>query len=596
MTLSVEARLKQALLVRDMYPEFVDFCEDAMAFLGFKMTWMQRDIAIFMQYCPDFAMVQAQRGEAKSTIACIFAVWCLVRDPSSRIMLVSGAEKKAQENGTLILRLITRWDVLQYLAPDKYAGDATSTLAFDVHWALKGVDKSASVVCAGLTGSLQGFRADVLIPDDIETTKNGLTATQRAQTELLSKEFSAICTQGKILYLGTPQTKDSIYNNLPGRGYTVRIWPGRFPTASELEKYGDHLAPSIIERMAVLGPKCQTGGGLDGTRGWCADPERYTEQELQNKELDNGPEYFQLQYMLDTALSDAMRQQIKLRDLVVGDFNFESVPETVGWAAEKQFKLELPTSFPVTKPELYSPAFIAPNFCAIQSMSMAVDPAGNGGDEIAFAIGGTVGPYIHLVGVGGYKGGLSEENMEKLLQLCVMFKVKQLLIEENMGAGTPRLLITNYFNRTDSRGKRYIEGCGIDKYAATGQKERRIIETVRPVVQRHRLIVHRTALDMDQDLLQQYPQDKRNVRSLFYQMHSITTDRGCLEKDDRLDALEGLVRALAPTLVKDEDKANEARRLAEAKTFINDPMGTAKYKSTPPKHSRGSAYLRRRNI
>src|SRR5699024_3045273 len=103
--------------------------------------------------------------------------------------------------------------------------------AFDVHYALKGIDKSPSIACLGVTASLQGYRADLLIPDDVESTKNGLTATQRANLLRLTQEFAAITADSaaRIVYLGTPQTKDSIYNTLTQRGYTVRVWPGRFP-------------------------------------------------------------------------------------------------------------------------------------------------------------------------------------------------------------------------------------------------------------------------------------------------------------------------------------------------------------------------------
>lgn len=164
--MDIRERFNKAALVREMYPRFADFCRDAMEFLGFDMTWMQEDIADFMQDGPDKAMVAAQRGEAKSTIACLYGIWCLVQNPPARILLISGAGEKAAENGMLMHSLIHSWDLLDYLRPDKYSGDRTSTEKFDVHWSLKGVDKSPSVCCLGITASLQGYRADVLIPDD----------------------------------------------------------------------------------------------------------------------------------------------------------------------------------------------------------------------------------------------------------------------------------------------------------------------------------------------------------------------------------------------------------------------------------------------
>ncbi len=158
-------RIEKALLVREMYPDFVPFLQDAMRELGFDTTWMQEDIAEFMQE-PGNLCVEAQRGEAKSTIACIRAVHKLVLNPATRVLLVSGSGGKAIENAHLIYGLIMRWDLLDYLRPDRGAGDRDAVGSFDVHWSLKGVDKSASVTCLGITSSLQGFRADLLIADD----------------------------------------------------------------------------------------------------------------------------------------------------------------------------------------------------------------------------------------------------------------------------------------------------------------------------------------------------------------------------------------------------------------------------------------------
>ncbi|QJD54995.1 putative terminase large subunit [Pseudomonas phage MR16] len=590
-------RWAKAQLVREMYPEFVDFCRDAMLRLGFHMTWMQADMAMFMQHGPAEQMIQAQRGEAKSTVACLYGVWSLTQDPSTRVMLVSGAEDKAKENGILMKRLIQQWDLLDYLIGDKSAGDRTSDLEFDVHWSLRGVEKSASVNCLGLTGSLQGYRADILIPDDIETTKNGLTATGREHIALLSREFSSIVTHGRIMYLGTPQTRESIYNGLPRRGYTVRIWPGRFPSHEEEERYGEYLAPSIVERLGILGEKCRSGKGLDGSRGWSTDPERYTETDLCKKELDQGPEGFQLQFMLDTTLSDAMRQQLKLRDLIIGDFSLDMVPERLSWAADKKLRLEIPQEFPLHKAEMYLPAFISEHYAPIKSVTMTVDPASDGGDELAFAIGGVVGPYVHLLAVGGFKGGFAEDNLEKLVELVIKFNVRGVLVERNMGAGAVTQLIQNYFNGINpDTGQRRVQGCGVDERWASGQKEKRIIDTLRPIIQRHRLVVHKAAMDMDLELLKQYPMDKRATRSFFHQLHSITTDKGSLEKDDRLDAVEALARELVGFLVIDEELEQRKREAAEMQDFLKDPLGSASRKTTQGKQPRSHRAMRRRGM
>ncbi len=587
-------RFDRAAILRDEYPEFVYFCEDAMKWLGFSMTWMQGDIAEWMQYSPDRAMTQAQRGEAKSTIACIYGTWGIVQDPKTRVLLFSGSGDKAAENGVLIHRLIHHWEPLQYLIPDKSAGDLTGTQEFDVHYSLKGVDKSASVRAMGLTSSIQGYRADILIPDDIETTKNGLTATQRATLTTLSKEFTSICTHGRIHYLGTPQTKDSIYKDLPRRGFDVRVWPGRFPTPEQEAQYGEHLAPSVRERMHILGDKCRTGRGLDGTRGWTTDPERYTEEDQQIKELDQGPETYELQFMLNTALADAARQQLKPRDLIVGDFAHDTVPETLVWGPHPSRAVKVPEGYSLRDPELFYAASHSTAYTGLRNITMTVDPASEGGDELAFAVGGIVGPYMHCTGWGGFPGGFKDDNLELLVQEVKRLGVKRVVVEKNMGAGAVTRLIQNYFNGLDPEtGKPRITGVSVEEANSSGQKERRIIDTLRPILQRHRLIMHKAAIEQDHELAQQYPRDRRDQYCGMYQLQNITTDRGSLSKDDRVDVLEQLARQLVDFLVIDEDREERERNKAALQSFLNDPMGTKQFTQRKAPRRSGRAVKRR---
>lgn len=597
--MQIEQRLRTAIAVRDAYPEFLPFLEDAMQVLGFSTTWMQRDIALFMQEI-QHGMVQAQRGEAKSTIACIKAVWELVQNPQARILLISASTAKANENAQLIHGLIMRWDILAYLRPDRTAGDRAAVGSFDVHWSLKGINKSASCTCMGITSSLQGYRADLLIADDVETNRNSLTAAQREILLNLTKEFSSIVADaaGRILYLGTPQTKDSIYNTLPLRGFTVRIWPGRFPQETDIAKYGELLAPSIVERMRLLGDRCLTGGGLDGKRGWPTDPERMSEQELQNKELDQGPETFELQFMLNTNLADAMRQQLRLRDLIVLDCSSSRAPEQVEWGPCPQLKVEVPEGYPIASPDFYYAAGQSSQYTDIQNITMALDPAGTGGDEVAYAIGGVVAPYLHATAIGGLQGGVSKENLEKIVQLVKEYGVRTVLVEKNMGHGTVLFIIQNYFNEIVD-GKPRVSGVALVEKYSTKQKELRIIEALRPPMQRHRLVLHRNAIEQDWKDLQPYALHNRNIRSCFTQMQDITTDRGCLSKDDRLDALAMLVEHLGGFLVQDEELASRKRQEAQAREFVENPMGRDDYNATARRGQRRAAQhyalLRRRS-
>jgi len=574
--MDIETRFQHAIIMAEHYTEFRKFAEDGMVYLGFSLTDIQGDIAEFMEHGPRLRMVMAQRGEAKSTLAALYAVWRLMQKPSTRVLIVSGGETQASEVATLVVRLITTWDIFEYLRPDRSAGDRTSiTDGFDVHYALRGViDKSPSVACVGITAQLQGKRADLLIPDDIETTKNGLTMTQRAHLLQLSKEFTSICSDGHILYLGTPQTKDSIYNTLPGRGFAIRIWPGRYPSDEEMEKYGDRLAPLLIDRIRA-NPALQKGYGLDGSRGAPTDPERYGNEALIEKELDQGPEGFQLQYMLDTSLADAMRQQLKLSDLIVANFDWQNVPEIIPYRADASLMVPLPANFPVTQTRMYYPALAQCGYGKLLDLIMYIDPAGGGADELAYACTGALGPYIHLLTVGGLRGGLTNGvggNAGKILAVLKEFGVKHVKVESNMGHGLFEINLRGEVDK-EAVNDPFFKDIIIEGEYSTGQKERRIIDSLVGAMQRHRIVVHPRVFADDEKFNAQHSIEKRGAMSLWSQIVNITTDRNSLPHDDRIEAVAGAVRFHKHRLAEDEEKAAEKRKQEASQEWMANPMG-----------------------
>lgn len=576
-----DLREEYGFMMQAIFSEFEDFADLGMRFLGYTLTDMQRDIARYMQYGPRQSMVAAQRGEAKSTLAALFAVWRLIQDWNEWVLIVSGGETQASEVALLVIQLIERWGILCYLRPDRSRGDRTSYEHYDIHCDLRTVSKSPSVACVGITAQLQGKRATLLIPDDIETTNNSLTATNREILLLRSKEFGAICVDGKILYLGTPQTKDSIYRTLSTRGYEMRIWPGRIPTLEEEIRYGATLAPYILG--LITQGAARSGYGVGGTRGQASDPQRYDEDLCIEKELEFGPEGYQLQYMLDTTLSDAMRTRIKLSDAIVAALGTDAAPDTLFYAAAPQNRVQsVPDS--VKQEVLYNLAGSGQLMLPYQHKIMVVDPAGNGGDEVAFACGGALNSYIHLFGVGGLQGGLSEENCNVLIDYCEEFGITDIVMEANMGHGTASMVLLNII------AKRKLTHIGVRDIYAKGQKERRIIDTLGPVFRRHKFVLHERAIEMDTEYLSQYSRDKRNLYSLLFQLSGITYDRGSLAKDDRADAVAHLVNELKGYLSADEEKEAEKLHNKRAQEFLSNPMGYAQERRKPVRGTRSRMF------
>lgn len=562
-------RIQMALMMQEVYPDFLSFAHAGMQFLGFDLTEMQADIAEFMENGPRLRMVQAQRGQAKTTLAALYGIWRIIHNLSFRVLIVSAGEDMAGDISTLMVRIIMQWDVLEYMRPDKTAGDRVSVIAFDVNHELKGVDKSPSISCRGILSGLSGARADLILADDVEDNKKGFSPSDQAKLREFSKEFSSINQHGHIMYLGTPHNRNSLYNTLPARGFTVRIWPGRYPTEEEEARYNGNLAPMIVKRMQE-NPSIRTGYGIDGTRGMITEPVIYTESLLIDKELDMGPETFQLQFMLDTTMSDEVRQQLKLSDFIVANFESEYVPEIIGWGSGNANLVPLGAQFPVPNTKMYYPAFIASTFGKPKEIVAYMDPAGGGQDELAVCCGFVVGPYIHVLDMLAVRGGLNPENDKAICDFMVRNKVTRLVIEDNMGHGAFRIALRSVFQKSDNC--QYLANA-ITGETVSGQKEVRIIQRLVSAMQRHRIVIHPRVFEADTAYCSKYGADVRAARSVFFQIAFITTDRASLVHDDRIEALAGLVNQFSYVLDQDEKKAAEQRKKDEIKEFLDNPMG-----------------------
>ena len=563
------------------YEDFNDFLHDVqLEVFGWETTDVQYDIGDFLHNGGRYIMIQAQRGQAKTTITAIYAVWCLIHDPKHRVIIVSAAGDKANEIAKGIINIINAMPILECMRPDRNAGDRTSTEAFDLHYTLRGDNMNPSVKCMGITSNLQGKRADLLIADDIESTKNASTQTQREQLLHLTRDFTSICTDGRIIYLGTPQTIDSIYNTLPARGYVVRIWPGRFPTEEEEQEYGEHLAPFLLERMQN-NPLLRTGGGILGDVGQPIDT-RINELVLQEKELDQGPAYFKLQHMLCTKLSDSERFPLKTRNLVVMHLNPDEVPGKITWQPRPDLRIQ-PYPGSNLQEEFYRPAHLLPEMFKYAGRAMYVDTAGGGqnGDETAAAITFFLHGMVFLMDVKGFPGGHREDVFDGLSAMAWKWQVNQIQVEKNFGNGafaqTWRPILDIFYRDTSQD----TLPCGpvIEDVWESGQKELRIIENLEPIMARHSLIVNEHLLQQDVESVQKYPLDKRCTYMLFHQMARITRDKNALLHDDRLDAVAGAVRIWVTRINQDADKMLAQQRQENIMQFFENPLGYEPKKS-----------------
>jgi hypothetical protein len=513
-------------------------------------TRLQYDIANFLATGPRRRMIQAFRGVGKSYITAAYIVWRLWLNPDEKILVISANEDYAKEIAGFIRSILFGCDFLVEWRP---RGDnKDNMLSFEVAKAKP--SKSPSVKAAGITGQITGSRATIVLFDDVEVPKNSSTENMREKLEKLTGEAADVLVPGgEIIYLGTPQSIQSIYRKLPRKGYTIRVWPARYPKRSDLEKYEGTLAPILLADIEADPSLCEPiPGGFD-LGGKPTDPGRFTHDELLTKEAEKGRSEAALQYMLDTRLSDQDRYPLKLRDLVVLDVDRDVAPSRVVWASGPQQRIAELENVGLDGDGWYGPMFVADQFERFTGAVMFIDPSGKGADETAYAVTKMLNGQVYLRRWGGLKDGYSPDTLKTLAEIARDEKVNKVLIEENLGSGMFAALLAPVLNK--------VHPCVIETYRVHGQKELRILGKLEPALNQHRLVVDRT-------LINAALKEGDDSYSGFYQLTRLTRERGSLRHDDRIDVLAEAVGYWQEQLKVDQERAE---RLAKDKA-LNDEI------------------------
>lgn len=478
-------------------------------------TSVQYDIADYLQFGNRRKVICAFRGIGKSWITSAYVLWRLYNDPTLNIMVVSASKDRSDAFTTFTKRLIQEMPLLQHMQPDPSKGHRDSMIAFDIGNAPAA--HAPSVRSVGVMGQMTGGRADEIIADDVEVPNNSDTVAMRMKLAERVKEFDAILKPGgKITYLGTPQCEDSLYNALRSRGYEKRIWCAEVPGTDYLSEYHDQLSPWVLKFIEENG--LEEGDPLE--------PSRFHRMELAERKASYGASGYALQFMLDTALSDAHRYPLKLSDLVVMDVNSVQAPTTVIWTNDPQRAIQDLPSVGMGRDRYYLPMSTSETYIPYDGAVMAIDPAGRGTDKTAYCVLKQLGGNLWLTAQGQLDGGYSDEVLLHLAKKAKEQQVNEIIVESNFGDG----MFTELFKKVLTP----VYPCAIEEVRHHTQKEARIIDTLEPILNQHRLIVDRNIIDRDYTT---YSSDRDYMFRLFYQMTRMTRDKGAVLKDDAIDCL-----------------------------------------------------------
>ncbi len=232
--------------------------------------------------------------------------------------------------------------------------------------------------------------------------------------------------------------------------------------------------------------------------------------------------------MLDTTLSDSERYPLKASDLIVTDLDPTSAPTNISWSSAPQSIINDVPNVGFTGDRIHRPGIITEELTPYEGTVMAIDPSGRGSDETGGAVVNHLHGKLFVPWVGHWKGGYENDTLIAMAETAKKYKVEKIVVESNFGDGMFSKLLQPVLNA--------IYPCTIEEIHNSKQKELRIIDTLEPLINQHRLVVDYTNM-MDDVTKALTGNNKQLQYSFLFQLTHITKDRGSLNHDDRLDAL-----------------------------------------------------------
>jgi hypothetical protein len=521
-----------------------------------RPTRAQIAIARYLQDGPKRLQIQAFRGLGKSWIAAAFTLWILFRDRDKKIMVVSASKQRADDFTIFCQKCLIEISWLNHLTPQD-DDQRWSRVSFDVRGCKPA--QSPSVKSVGITGQLTGSRADLIIFDDVEVPSNSATDLMREKLLQLVTEGESVLTpkeDSRIVFLGTPQTTFTVYRTLRERNYKPFVWPARYPKS--LVGYEDILAEDLQKDIDEY--------GLDQL-SWKPTDTRFSEINLLEREQSMSRSNFMLQFMLDTSLSDALKFPLKLSDFSVLSLDPARGPSDLVWGADKETLLDLP-AVALPGDRWHRPKAIG-EFIPWSETITAVDPSGRGKDETVSIILSQINGFIYIRDIYATQDGYSDATLREILRRSKQFGSKTCLIESNFGDGAIMELLK----------KHAIEmkvGMNFEETRATTRKEDRIIDTLEPVLNQHRLVIDQRLITWDYQSNNDMAPEERLPRMLMYQLTRMCREKGAVKHDDRVDALALGVKYFQDVLAISSREALIMEKRQEwdkmINTFIEQPV------------------------
>lgn len=268
-----------------------------------RMRWRVPDIHIrtivWLENKGDLAVLRCFRGFGKSTILAIYNAWRYYRDPTFRVLHQSESDPTAYKTSRDTQNVIRNHPLTRHLLPPNQG-------TVEQWWVDGATDfRNASMFAKGILSNVTSARADECQNDDVEVPRNIQTPEAREKLRYrLGEQTHILVPGGSSLFIGTPHTHDSLYDEVESMGadcLTIRMFEHEHRIeAATLVAYDVPFMPEVVfsgigkhARLLVEGKDylltrkgiafSAAPGTLVDCYAGCAWPERFDHAELERR-------------------------------------------------------------------------------------------------------------------------------------------------------------------------------------------------------------------------------------------------------------------------------------------------------------------------
>lgn len=186
---------------------------------GWRAPRFHYDVCQWLEDRGETAVLMMARGFGKSTLLAIYNAWRYYRDPTYRILHQGADDGTAYKTSRDTQAVLRRHPLTKGMLPK----DAN----VEQWWVTGAADaRNASMYAKGILSNVTSSRADEVQNDDVEVPRNITTPEAREKLRYRLGEQTHIAVPGaRTLYVGTPHTHDSLYQEQIDAGADTKLVP-----------------------------------------------------------------------------------------------------------------------------------------------------------------------------------------------------------------------------------------------------------------------------------------------------------------------------------------------------------------------------------